>query len=110
MGRKPTSADRVLQARDLSGATASTSKTGWLRARKSHGAFRTPFDPTAINYGSDYTEGNAWQYSWFVATGSGRADAPARRRRKARSPSSTHVRLSTIQQARLFAMPRISPG
>ena len=25
-----------------------------------------PFDPTAINYGSDYTEGNAWQYSWFM--------------------------------------------
>ncbi|WP_260597522.1 GH92 family glycosyl hydrolase [Sphingomonas endolithica] len=41
-------------------------KTGWLRARLSSGAFRTPFDPTAINYGSDYTEGNAWQYSWFV--------------------------------------------
>ena len=38
-------------------------KTGWLRARLSTGAFRTPFDPTAINYGSDYTEGNAWQYS-----------------------------------------------
>ena len=41
-------------------------KTGWLRARKSDGSFRTPFNPTAINYGSDYTEGNAWQYSWFV--------------------------------------------
>ena len=41
-------------------------KTGFLRARQSDGAFRTPFDPTAINYGSDYTEGNAWQYSWFV--------------------------------------------
>lgn len=41
-------------------------KTGFLRARKSDGAFRTPFDPTAINYGSDYTEGNAWQYSWFA--------------------------------------------
>jgi len=41
-------------------------KTGFLRARKSDGAYRTPFDPTAINYGSDYTEGNAWQYSWFV--------------------------------------------
>jgi predicted alpha-1,2-mannosidase len=40
--------------------------SGWLRARLSTGAFRTPFDPTAINYGSDYTEGNAWQYSWFV--------------------------------------------
>ncbi len=41
-------------------------KTGFLRARKSDGTYRTPFDPTAINYGSDYTEGNAWQYSWFV--------------------------------------------
>jgi predicted alpha-1,2-mannosidase len=41
-------------------------KTGFLRARKVDGSFRTPFDPTAINYGSDYTEGNAWQYSWFV--------------------------------------------
>jgi len=41
-------------------------RTGWLRARLSTGAFRTPFDPTAINYGSDYTEGNAWQYSWFM--------------------------------------------
>jgi predicted alpha-1,2-mannosidase len=41
-------------------------KSGWLRARLSTGAFRTPFDPTAINYGSDYTEGNAWQYSWFA--------------------------------------------
>ena len=40
--------------------------TGWLRARKADGGFRTPFDPTAINYGSDYTEGNAWQYSWFM--------------------------------------------
>ncbi len=41
-------------------------KTGFVRARKSDGAFREPFDPTAINYGSDYTEGNAWQYSWYV--------------------------------------------
>jgi predicted alpha-1,2-mannosidase len=41
-------------------------KSGWLRARLANGQFRTPFDPAAINYGSDYTEGNAWQYSWFV--------------------------------------------
>ena len=40
--------------------------TGFVRARKADGSFRVPFDPTAINYGSDYTEGNAWQYSWFV--------------------------------------------
>ncbi|TFI60121.1 glycoside hydrolase family 92 protein [Sphingomonas parva] len=41
-------------------------RTGFVRARKADGTFRAPFDPTAINYGSDYTEGNAWQYSWFV--------------------------------------------
>ncbi|MEG3152087.1 GH92 family glycosyl hydrolase [Sphingomonas sp. ZT3P38] len=41
-------------------------KTGFLRARKADGSYREPFDPTAINYGSDYTEGNAWQYSWFA--------------------------------------------
>jgi len=41
-------------------------KTGWVRARLSTGAFREPFDPVSIKYGSDYTEGNAWQYSWFV--------------------------------------------
>ncbi|RZJ00107.1 MAG: glycoside hydrolase family 92 protein [Brevundimonas sp.] len=41
-------------------------ETGFVRARLADGGYRTPFDPTAINYGSDYTEGNAWQYSWFV--------------------------------------------
>ena len=41
-------------------------RTGWVRARLSDGSYREPFDPTAINYGSDYTEGNAWQYSWFM--------------------------------------------
>ncbi|HEX8661619.1 MAG TPA: glycoside hydrolase family 92 protein, partial [Brevundimonas sp.] len=41
-------------------------ETGFVRARLADGSYRTPFDPTAINYGSDYTEGNAWQYSWFA--------------------------------------------
>jgi predicted alpha-1,2-mannosidase len=40
--------------------------SGFMRARKRDGAFRTPFDPAASGYGSDYTEGNAWQYSWYV--------------------------------------------
>ncbi len=40
-------------------------KTGFIRAKKSDGSFRTPFDPAAAGYGSDYTEGNAWQYSWY---------------------------------------------
>ena len=41
-------------------------KTRFMRARLSNGQFRTPFDPTSAAYGSDYTEGNAWQYSWYV--------------------------------------------
>jgi predicted alpha-1,2-mannosidase len=40
--------------------------TGFMRARKRDGTFRTPFDPAVSGYGSDYTEGNAWQYSWYV--------------------------------------------
>ncbi len=40
--------------------------SGFMRARTRAGAFRTPFDPSASGYGSDYTEGNAWQYSWYV--------------------------------------------
>jgi predicted alpha-1,2-mannosidase len=41
-------------------------KTGFMRARLANGKFREPFDPTASGYGTDYTEGNAWQYSWYV--------------------------------------------
>ena len=40
--------------------------TGFMRARKRDGSFRIPFDPDASGYGTDYTEGNAWQYSWYV--------------------------------------------
>jgi len=41
-------------------------KTGFVRARNSDGKFRDPFDPAAAGYYGDYTEGNAWQYSWYV--------------------------------------------
>lgn len=40
--------------------------TGFMRAKKSDGVFREPFDPIYAQYGSDYTEGNAWQYTWYV--------------------------------------------
>ncbi|MEN5209522.1 GH92 family glycosyl hydrolase [Stenotrophomonas terrae] len=40
--------------------------TGFMRARKRDGNFREPFDPSASGYGTDFTEGNAWQYSWYV--------------------------------------------
>jgi predicted alpha-1,2-mannosidase len=41
-------------------------ETGFIRARKSTGEFRTPFNPVQSNFGSDYTEGSAWQYSWYM--------------------------------------------
>jgi predicted alpha-1,2-mannosidase len=41
-------------------------KTDFMRARLSNGQFREPFDPASAAYGSDYTEANAWQYSWYV--------------------------------------------
>jgi len=41
-------------------------KTGFMRAKLSNGQFREPFDPSSAAYGSDYTEANAWQYSWYV--------------------------------------------
>jgi predicted alpha-1,2-mannosidase len=41
-------------------------KTGFVRARNADGKFREPFDPTAAGYYTDYTEGNAWQYTWYA--------------------------------------------
>ena len=64
MGR--TGVARTFTARAGNWRNVFDPRTGFVRARRSDGTFRTPFDPTAINYGSDYTEGNAWQYSWFV--------------------------------------------
>lgn len=40
---------------------------GFMRGRASDGSWRTPFDPfKAIHMKSDFTEGNAWQYTWLV--------------------------------------------
>ena len=41
-------------------------RTGFMRAKKVNGSWRTPFDPLFARFGGDYTEGNAWQYSWYV--------------------------------------------
>jgi len=42
-------------------------KTGFMRGLGSDGKFREPFDPfNAIHRQDDYTEGNAWQYTWLV--------------------------------------------
>jgi len=45
-------------------------ETKFMRGRDSKGGWRTPFDPVKLNHGEhsgyDYTEGNAWQYTWHV--------------------------------------------
>ncbi len=38
---------------------------GFVEPRLASGAFRTPFDPAKAGAGSGFTEGNAWQYSWY---------------------------------------------
>lgn len=40
-------------------------KAGFARPRSSDGNFREPFDPARAGMGSGFTEGNAWQYSWY---------------------------------------------
>ena len=41
--------------------------TGFMRGKLSNGKWKTPFDPLYSSHRADeYTEGNAWQYSWFV--------------------------------------------
>ncbi|MGL5981389.1 MAG: GH92 family glycosyl hydrolase [Phocaeicola sp.] len=43
------------------------SKTGFLRGLSSKKEWRTPFDPfRSTHREDDYTEGNAWQYTWLV--------------------------------------------
>ena len=42
-------------------------EVGFVRGRASDGSWRTPFDPfKAIHMKSDFTEGNAWQYTFLV--------------------------------------------
>ncbi len=45
-------------------------QSGLMRAKDSGGNWRTPFDKLVLSHaatsGGDYTEGNAWQYTWHV--------------------------------------------
>ena len=46
------------------------SSTQFMRPKKSDGTWKSPFNPSqsghAESVGGDYTEGNAWQYTWHV--------------------------------------------
>lgn len=42
-------------------------QTGFMRGKSADGKWKTPFSPLFSKHRDDeYTEGNAWQYSWFV--------------------------------------------
>lgn len=45
-------------------------ETQFMRPRNSDGTWKTPFNPSQVAHaestGGDYTEGNAWQYTWHV--------------------------------------------
>ncbi len=45
-------------------------ETGLMRGKDSQGTWRTPFNPFLLSHagtsGGDFTEGNAWQYTWHV--------------------------------------------
>ncbi len=45
-------------------------QTGFMRPRNSDGTWKSPFNPSHVGHsesvGGDYTEGNAWQYTWHV--------------------------------------------
>lgn len=41
-------------------------KTRLMRGRLSDGSWITPFDPASVKRPSNYVEGNAWQWAWFV--------------------------------------------
>ncbi len=40
-------------------------KDGFVEPRLANGEYRSPFDPAKAGAGSGFTEGNAWQYSWY---------------------------------------------
>ena len=46
------------------------SQTQFMRPRNANGTWKSPFDPSEVAHaeskGGDYTEGNAWQYTWHV--------------------------------------------
>ena len=45
-------------------------QTQFMRPRNANGSWKSPFDPSEVAHaeskGGDYTEGNAWQYTWHV--------------------------------------------
>jgi predicted alpha-1,2-mannosidase len=65
--------------------------TTFMRGKDSHGQWRAPFDPVKLkDSGRDYTEGNAWQYTWHVQ------HAPEELVRLIGGPDATARKLDTL--------------
>lgn len=68
LGDKKTAEEFLKRGQNYSNVWDKKSK--FFRAKLDNGEFREPFDPRAYHredfHDRDYTEGNAWQYLWFV--------------------------------------------
>ena len=65
MGRKDIAA-HVRASAPATGSTPSTRRPASCARASATAASASPSIPDASGYGTDYTEGNAWQYSWYV--------------------------------------------
>ncbi|MFT3995506.1 MAG: GH92 family glycosyl hydrolase [Dysgonomonas sp.] len=61
---KPASEIDIYAQRAMNYKNVYDSESKLMRGKQKDGKFRTPFDP--VDWGYDYTEGNAWHYSWSV--------------------------------------------
>jgi predicted alpha-1,2-mannosidase len=57
----------LFMARSKKYKTYYDTTTGFMRGKNQDGSWRTPFDPRFSQHNvNDYTEGNAYQWTWFV--------------------------------------------
>ena len=63
MGRSDVA--KEFEARAANWRNVFDKQTGFVRPRRADGSFMTPFDPARAGSDSGFTEGNAWQYSWY---------------------------------------------
>jgi predicted alpha-1,2-mannosidase len=63
MGRKDTAAKFFKRAQNW--RNVFNPETGFAQPRLADGKFEEPFSPAKAGQGSGFTEGNAWQYSWY---------------------------------------------
>ncbi len=65
---KNTSVEKEFRLRAMNYKNVFDPISGFMRAKLSNGTWKKPFDPyySILDFDFEYTEGNAWQHSWFV--------------------------------------------